>query len=688
MAEAEEKRAAGAAQGAGGGLPTRRRARGLLTDSGPAFRLWGALATLALGFAAWRIAGVGPPSAPSSQPRTPAEWILALEQAAAADPRPAEAYEGLGAACLRMGHVLSAREAFRRAQELGADSPWLRQQLAWCALRLDRRDEALRAYQALRDEAPRAPAGWLRLAGVALRLGEPETARQVLHAMPEEVRQALWKQGPDAREQLGRYLFLLDAVGEPAACLAVARRVMARWPQEVAGPAAAARSCLRLGRPHEALLFLERALRLAPARAELHALRGDALLALKVPERREEARAAYRRAVTLEPSLGPAQYRLGQLALAAGDGEEAMRAFAAARELGTEPVASLRGLARAAKLAGGSSPTGRSQEALWYEALYHETTGDTARARRLLERLLHDPRFGHEATLKLADLDARENRLRQAIARLEAAARQDPDAAAIQQALARAYRAFGRIGDATRTFERAAALDPALAPEVHRELAQIAESLADFDGAERHYAEAVRLRPQNATYRRLLGTLLLLRRQQGDRLARAIAELERAVTLAPEESAAFVALGHAYEAAGRDAEALLAMRHAIDLAPGAGAPYLDLGRLARRLGREAESREMLGMYRLYQQAQREIEALKAALSARPRDPLVRRALADYYFDARDFSRAAPEYERVLALEGGKLSAADRAAVRRRLAASYERLARREEAAAQLALAGR
>src|SRR5207248_11066339 len=102
--------------------------------------------------------------------------------------------------------------------------------------------------------------------------------------------------------------------------------------------------------------------------------------------------------------------------------------------------------------------------------------------------------------------------------------------------------------------------------------------------------------------------------------------------------------------AGREGEALIALRHAIDLAPGAGAAYLTLGRLTRRAGRPDESREMLAMYRLYRQAEQQLEALKAALSARPRDAAVRRALADYYFAARDFSHATPEYERALTLD--------------------------------------
>jgi tetratricopeptide (TPR) repeat protein len=105
------------------------------------------------------------------------------------------------------------------------------------------------------------------------------------------------------------------------------------------------------------------------------------------------------------------------------------------------------------------------------------------------------------------------------------------------------------------------------------------------------------------------------------------------------------------------------------------------------LGRQEEGREMLAMYRLYRQAERQLEGLKAALAARPRDPAVRLALADYYFAARDFSRAATEYERALAFDRMALARVVRRSTRARLALAYERLSRREDAAAQLALAG-
>jgi tetratricopeptide (TPR) repeat protein len=232
-----------------------------------------------------------------------------------------------------------------------------------------------------------------------------------------------------------------------------------------------------------------------------------------------------------------------------------------------------------------------------------------------------------------------------------------------------------------------AELDAGAAPDAYQELAAIAESLADFDGAERYYEEALRRRPGDAACCRRYGALLWQRRSVGDRLARATAQLERAAALAPDDSEAFLALGRAYEAAGREAEALVALRHAIDLAPGAGAPYLALGQLARRASRTAESREMLAMYRLYRRAEQQLEALKAALSARPRDAAVRLSLADYYFAARDFSHAAAEYERALALDTPPLSPEARRAARRHLALVYQQLARREDAAAQLALAG-
>ncbi len=291
------------------------------------------------------------------------------------------------------------------------------------------------------------------------------------------------------------------------------------------------------------------------------------------------------------------------------------------------------------------------------------------------------------ATLRLADLDARENRLQDAVARLETAARQTPRSAAVWSALARVYRRSGRTRRALAAWRRVAALDAAAAPDACRERAALYESLADFDHAEQAYEEALR-RSRDAVSHRLYGSLLLRRRHLGDRLPRAIAQLERAVALAPDDPAGFIALSSAYEAAGRDAEALVALRHAIDLAPGAGTPYLAAGRLARRLGQPEEGRELLAMYRRYRQAEQELESLKAVVAGRPEDAAARLALADYYFTARDFSRAADEYERALIQSDLPLSPGARRAAHQHLAFAYEQLARREEATAQLALAER
>jgi Flp pilus assembly protein TadD len=87
-------------------------------------------------------------------------------------------------------------------------------------------------------------------------------------------------------------------LGDTVAADSLTRTLIQRWPGRSQGWEAHAQVCLNTGLPADALADLDRAVAIAPRDANLQYLRGEALRLLG---RDSEARAAYERALQLEP---------------------------------------------------------------------------------------------------------------------------------------------------------------------------------------------------------------------------------------------------------------------------------------------------------------------------------------------------------------------------------------------------
>ncbi|RMG09888.1 MAG: tetratricopeptide repeat protein, partial [Planctomycetota bacterium] len=116
-----------------------------------------------------------------------------------------------------------------------------------------------------------------------------------------------------------------------------------------AGEAAAARRLLAAGDAAGAERALDRSLRLFPEEAELHRLRGRALLAQR---RFADAEAALRRAIDLSPDLATAYFDLAACFAARGQRKNAIGALGMALRLGFRDVSALRGEGALAKVRG------------------------------------------------------------------------------------------------------------------------------------------------------------------------------------------------------------------------------------------------------------------------------------------------------------------------------------------------
>jgi tetratricopeptide (TPR) repeat protein len=150
-----------------------------------------------------------------------------------------------------------------------------------------------------------------------------------------------------------------------------------------------------------------------------------------------------------------------------------------------------------------------------------------------------------------------------------------------------------------------------------------------------HFAEAVRLAPNNGYWRSNLGTWLL---GQGQ-VDAAVFELERSRELLPEYGLTLQNLGSAYNRKGERAKALETWRRALDHgAPMAGVVAKQMSSMLIGEGREAEA----------------LDACRAAERAAPDDPEALAALARLLVNAKDPAHRDPFRAAGLALRASML----------------------------------
>ncbi len=219
-----------------------------------------------------------------------------------------------------------------------------------------------------------------------------------------------------------------------------------------------------------------------------------------------------------------------------------------------------------------------------------------------------------------------------ALAATDASAASDPLAESRRAFLAaRSAVADGRYQDALALYRKVLEILPS-DPIVHFEYAQLLRDLNVQDEATRQAREAVRLDPNLAEARRLLGTLeLAAADKDSTRLPAAIEELSAAHRLAPSDLGTSVTLARALLAADRPAEAAAALD---DL------PELSAQPAIQRLAAEAKARS--GRWR-------EAEQLYRGLyEADPGDREIAAALIDLYEDEDKLDEALAVLEKLAA----------------------------------------
>jgi len=269
---------------------------------------------------------------------------------------------------------------------------------------------------------------------------------------------------------------------------------------------AGARMELRNADYQRALELTDQAIAANPDNAEAYEVRGDIFMAMaeagtdqERPERLASMRAAYERALEIEPDRG-----LVELKLLQAYGAQMNRGAAAYEEGAQDP---LRYLNAAEAFASAAAVMPDSTDAYLYKGLALIQAGETSRAISPLEEAVQRDIDQPEAYFFLGQLYLTEDRADDAITVLETARDRFPENREIETELLNVYARTGQV-------------DRAIAA----------------------YGAAVREHPEDAVLRYNYGSFLLQAQQYDD----AATHLRRATELDPDAANAFYNLGAAY----------------------------------------------------------------------------------------------------------------------------------------------
>lgn len=377
------------------------------------------------------------------------------------------------------------------------------------------RDEAFDDAEELVRLAPGSAAGWTLLATIHRRYGDVDGARRLLdHALVLDPAHA------GAHQQLGD---AANEVGELEEAERHYRLVLASDPGNLDVAGYLADTLIRRQEIDAAIELLEAFVSAHPrvvaawcTLGKARGLLGDA----------PGARAAYEKALDIDPESREAHRRLGALLQMQGDTEEAKTHLGAVVALNERKTG--RQQERDTADADRAAPRVWVAQVNSEAALLHARRGDLARAERDWLRALElDPGLASAAEM-LATLYARSGRMPEVVALRRRACERTPDAPAAWYALAQSEVEAGAAEAAEQTLRKLLSLEPDHAGG----LALLARVVAPRDPALalEHARRAVDIEP-TALHHYILADMLL----RADRRDEAIRSLERACELNPDD---------------------------------------------------------------------------------------------------------------------------------------------------------
>jgi len=375
------------------------------------------------------------------------------------------------------------------------------------------------------------------------------------------------------------------ASGFLTAAVARGQATRGESPAEIASEAQAA---MREGNYDVAIRDFARLVKIAPQFAESHANLGIAYYSAgRFPDAVPELRAALK----LKPSLTNARYFLGLSLAKSGQCREAasylMKDYAAVRdpqlkrEMGTDAV----------RCSMASGETDKAVDVL-----------------RWLDRdFPNDPGVLYLSSHVYSDLSTR------ASERLLFTA---PDSVEAHETNAEILELQGKLDDAAQEYRKILASNPQL-PGMHYHLGRLLLTGSQDAGtqaqAKQEFEEELKINPGDARSEYELGELARRARQWDDAIDRFAASAKLDPTLAD----ALIGLGKSLLSAGRTPDAVAPLEHALRLEPNNLAAHYELSLAYRRLGRAGDADREEAAYRALRQKQlSSMDAVAAGMSGR------------------------------------------------------------------------
>ena len=260
---------------------------------------------------------------------------------------------------------------------------------------------------------------------------------------------------------------------------------------------------------------------------------------------------------------------------------------------------------------------------------------DRAKAAKLLDQAIaQNPQYT-EAILARAELNIRTDHAAQAIGALEELLKTQPTLAAAQELLAEAYRAVGRLDDATKIFHgQITATSKTAEPYFNLGLTKLQENKPDE--ARQYFEKAAELEPDNILPVEQLVNLDIAHKDYDSAMRRVQQQLQRNPNSAP----AYFVEGKIYagKADWEDAEA--AFKKAVELD--------NKFEKAQQL--------LISTYLAEDKTSQAITELEALLERNPRDSRARLLLATVFEKEKGFTAARDEYEKLLSANPNFISA--------------------------------